>query len=99
MDMKEIAAMEKRPQYFSFFLECCEMFALLDNESAGKVIHAIADYFIDGENPESLSKKEVRVFNRLKADADNSCELWLSKVRGGQKRAAARWGKDKAADS
>lgn len=93
MDMKELAAMEKRPQYFSFFLECCEMLALLDNESAGKVIHAIADYFIDGEHPENLSKKELRVFNRLKADADNSCELWLAKVNGGKAGAENRWGK------
>ncbi len=60
MDMKELAGLEKRPQYFSFFLECCEMIALLDNESAGKVIHAIADYFIDGEHPENLTKNDAR---------------------------------------
>ena len=91
MDMKEFANLEKRPQYFSFFLECCEMIALLDTESAGKVIHAIADYFIDGEHPENLSKKEMRVFNRVKTDADKSCETWLSKVIGGKTGAENRW--------
>ena len=88
--MKEFAGMEKRPQYFSFFLECCEMIALLDNESAGRVIHAIADYFIDGEEPEELKKNEMRVFNRVKSDADKSCEIWLAKVRGGKNL----WGAD-----
>lgn len=84
--MKEFAGMEKRPQYFSFFLECCEMIALLDDESAGKVIHAIADYFIDGEQPEGLKKNEIRVFNRIKSDADKSCEVWFAKVKGGKNR-------------
>ena len=43
--MKEFAEMEKRPQYFSLFLETCETLSLFDNESAGKVMRAIADYF------------------------------------------------------
>lgn len=96
MDMKDFAMMEKRPQYFSFFLECCEMISLLDNESAGKVIHAIADYFIDAEQPEGLKKNEMRVFNRIKLDADKSCEIWLAKVNGGKNRAADMWGSEGA---
>lgn len=94
MDMKEFAKLEKRPQYFSFFLECCEMIALHDNESAGRVIHAIADYFIDGKYPENLSKNELRVFNRVKSDADKSCDVWLAKVRGGEEGAKRRHGKE-----
>lgn len=93
MNMKDFAHLEKRPSYFSFFLECCQMISLLDTESAGKVIHAIADYFIDGDEPEGLEKNELRVFNRIKADADKSCEAWLSRVKGGQEGAENRWGK------
>ena len=86
MDMKELAMREKRPQYFSFFVECCEMISLLENESAGKVIHAIADYFCEGDNPQDLTRQEQRVFNRIKREVDRSCEEWLSKVKGGQNR-------------
>lgn len=82
--MKEFANTKKGPQYFSFFLEYCEMIALLDNESAGRVIYAITDYFIDGKRPEELKKNEMRVFNRVKFDADKSCEIWLAKVREGK---------------
>lgn len=86
IDMKEIAKREKRPQYFSFFLECCEMISILEDESAGKVIHAIADYFCDGEDPQGLSKPEQRAFNRIKREVDKSCEIWLAKVKGGRNR-------------
>lgn len=86
MDMKELAMKEKRPQYFSFFVECCEMISLLEAESAGKVIHAIADYFCEGDKPQGLTKQEQRVFNRIKREVDRSCEEWLSKVKGGQNR-------------
>lgn len=91
--MKEFAGLEKRPQYFSFFLECCDMISLLDDTSAGRVIHAIADYFSYGEEPEDLNRKELRVFNRIRQDADRSCEVWWAKVQGGKKGAEERYGK------
>lgn len=93
MNMKDFANQEKRPQYFSFFLECCDMIAILDDCSAGRVIHAIADYFSYGDEPEGLTKQEIRVFNRIKKDADKSCEVWLAKVNGGKKGADERWEK------
>lgn len=83
--MKELALMQKRPQYFNFFIDCCEMISLLENESAGKVIHAIADYFCEGEEPQDLNKQEQRVFSRIKREVDRSCEEWLAKVEGGKK--------------
>lgn len=67
--MADYAALEKRPQYFSFFLEACESLSLLEDASAGRVIKAIADYFIDGETPEELpsfTKNERRTYNRMK---------------------------------
>lgn len=45
---------------------------MLDNEGAGKVIHAIADYFIDGDTPEDLptfTKNERRAYTRIKRKA------------------------------
>ena len=32
---------EKRPSYFRFFIEACDMISLLDIESAGRVIHCV----------------------------------------------------------
>lgn len=67
--MADYAALEKRPQHFSFFLDACESLSLLEDASAGRVIKAIADYFIDGETPEELSsftKNERRTYNRMK---------------------------------
>lgn len=86
MDMKQLAKLEKRPQYFSFFLECCEMISILEDDSAGKVIHAVADYFYDGDEPQGLNKREQRVFDHIKREVDKSCEVWLSKVKGGKNR-------------
>lgn len=91
--MEDFAKLEKRPQYFNFFLECCEMISLLDEMSAGQVIHAIADYFSYGDEPNGLSRNEQRVFNRIKQDADKSCVIWMAKVNGGNKRAEEMWGK------
>ncbi len=99
MSMKDFAELEKRPQYFNFFLESCETLSLLDNESAGKVIHAIADYFIDGETPEDLptfTKNERRAYTRIKRGCDDSCALWYKKVVGGKKGAEARYGEKDA---
>lgn len=91
MKMTDFVQLEKRPQYFSFFLECCDMISLLDETSAGRVIHAIADYFSYGDEPEGLTRSEERVFNRIKQDADNSCNLWWKKVQAGKDGAEQRW--------
>lgn len=71
--MADYAALDKRPQYFSFFLEACESLSLLEDAEAGHVIKAIADYFIDGETPEGLpnfTKNERRTYNRIKRKVD-----------------------------
>lgn len=91
MTMKEFTERDKRPQYFSFFLECCDMISLLDDKSAGRVIHAIADYFSYGDEPDDLNRNEQRVFNRIQQDADKSCAVWLAKVEGGTRGAETRW--------
>lgn len=46
---------EKRPAYFRFFLEACDMISLLDKESAGRVIHAVSDYFAENVEPNGLA--------------------------------------------
>lgn len=92
--MKNLAEMDKRPQYFNFFLESCETLAMLDNEGAGKVIHAIADYFIDGDTPEDLptfTKSERRAYTRIKRGCDDSCALWYAKVTLEEKRGQESW--------
>lgn len=90
--MADLVKMKKRPQYFSFFIECCDMIALLDDVGAGRVIHAVADYFSYGDEPTGLSRNEARIFNRIKKDVDESCNLWLSKVQAGRDGAEKRWG-------
>lgn len=68
-ETKDITEAEKRSEYFCLFLDACELLSLLDNKSAGKVIHAIADYFIDGETPEGVptfTKKERRAYDHIK---------------------------------
>ena len=93
--MADYAALDKRPQYFGFFLEACESLSLLEDAEAGHVIKAIADYFIDGETPEGLpnfTKNERRTYNRIKRKVDESCGIWYAKVQGGKKGGDARWG-------
>ena len=93
--MKDFTVLKKRPQYFSFFLEACESLSMLDDEGAGRVIHAIADYFIDGETPSGLlefSKNEKRTYSRIKRGIDDSCRVWYEKVRGGKSGSSKRWG-------
>lgn len=71
-ETKDITEAGKRSEYFCLFLDACELLSLLDNKSAGKVIHAIADYFIDGETPEDLptfTKNERRAYTRIKRKA------------------------------
>lgn len=68
-ETKDITEAEKRSEYFCLFLDACELLSLLDNKSAGKVIHAIADCLIDGETPEGVpafTKKERRAYDRIK---------------------------------
>ena len=64
---------EKRPAYFRFFLEACDLISILDVESAGRVIQAVSAYFSDNIEPRDLSKNERTVFNRLGRDVDKSC--------------------------
>lgn len=94
--MKDYVDLPKRPQYFSLFLESCEILSLLSNEQAGRVIHAIADYFIDGNETDNseFGKEEMRVYNRIKRGIDDSCKLWYSRVKGGQMTAEKRWNDD-----
>lgn len=68
-------AKDKRPAYFRFFLEACDMISLLEVESAGRVIHAVSDYFSEGAELEDLSKNERTVFNRIRRDIDHCRQL------------------------
>lgn len=94
--MKDYVDLPKRPQYFNFFLESCEFLFFLSDEQVGHVMHAIADYFIDGNEPDNseFGKEERRIYNRIKRGIDDSCKLWYSRVKGGQMAAEKRWGND-----
>ncbi len=63
---------EKRSAYFRFFLEACDMISLLDVESAGRVIHAVSDYFSENVEPDGLNKNERTVFNQIRRDVGKS---------------------------
>ena len=85
-------AKEKRPAYFRFFLEACVMISLLEVESAGRVIHAVSDYFSEGAEPEDLSKNERTVFNRIRRDIDKSFSDYEASVTYGKQGAEKRHG-------
>lgn len=84
---------EKRPAYFRFFLEACDMISLLDEESAGRVIHAVSDYFAENVEPDHLDKKERTVFNRIRRDVDKSFSDYEAAVTYGIQGANKRHGK------
>lgn len=92
--LREYASAKKRPQYFAFFLECCEMISLLEDEAAGRVIHAVADYFRDGTEPDNLARNEKIVFDRIGREIIRSVEAWETQVDAG-----SRGGKAKAANA
>ncbi len=83
---------EKRPAYFRFFLEACDMISLLDKESAGRVIHAVSDYFAENVEPNGLSKNERTVFNRIRRDVDKSFSDYEAAVTYGRQGANKRHG-------
>lgn len=85
---------EKRPAYFRFFLEACDMISLLDEESAGRVIHAVSDYFTENIEPDGLSKNERTVFNRIRRDVDKSFSDYEASVDYGRQGANKRHGKE-----
>ena len=92
--MDRLDGRDRTPVYFRFFREVCEMFAFLDDEAAGRVIHAACDYFCDGTEPDALNKGEQRLFDRLRRDIDKSFSDYEKKVEGGKKGAALRYGTD-----
>ena len=83
---------EKRPAYFRFFLEACELISILDTESAGHVIHAVSAYFSEGTEPDGLNKKGKTVFNRIRQDVDKSWHDYEAAVTSGRNGAAKRYG-------
>lgn len=83
---------EKRPSYFRFFIEACDMISLLDIESAGRVIHCVSDYFSNGTEPEDLTKNERTVFNRIQRDVDKSFSEYAAAVSFGKAGAEKRHG-------
>ena len=56
-------------------------------ESAGRVIHAVSDYFSEGAEPEDLSKNERTVFNRIRRDIDKSFSDYEASVTYGKQGA------------
>lgn len=83
---------EKRPAYFRFFLEACDLISILDVESAGRVIQAVSAYFSEAVVPENLSKNERTVFNRIQRDIDKSFSDYEAAVTFGRQGANKRHG-------
>ena len=68
------------------------MISLLDKESAGRVIHAVSDYFAENVEPNGLSKNERTVFNRIRRDVDKSFSDYEAAVTYGRQGANKRHG-------
>lgn len=90
-----MSSTNKRPPYFCFFIEVCEMLSLLEVEEAGRTIQAVSEYFIDGVVPDDLNRREKMVFERIKQDIDLSFEKYEAAVANGKKGSEKRYGSSK----
>ena len=68
------------------------MIFLLDEESAGRLIHAVSDYFTESIEPDGLSKNERTVFNRIRRDVDKSFSDYEASVTYGRQGTNKRHG-------
>lgn len=90
-----MAKKESRPAWFKLFRHQKALIDSVPDESAGKAIKAVFQYFENGEVP-PLSPLEFAVFSSIKPYVDESFEDFAEKSRKNKAIADERWKKRKS---
>lgn len=81
---------EKRPAWFKMFRNQKALIDSVPNESAGKAIKAVFQYFENGEVVE-MDALEFAVFSSIKPYVDESMEDYEKAIETGKAGAGKRW--------
>ena len=88
-----MAKKESRPAWFKLFRHQKALIDSVPDESAGKAIKAVFQYFENGEVP-PLSPLEFAVFSSIKPYVDESFEDFAETSRKNRENVQKRWGKE-----
>ena len=88
-----MAKKESRPAWFKLFRHQKALIDSVPDESAGKAIKAVFQYFENGEVP-PLSPLEFAVFSSIKPYVDESFEYFAETSRKNRENVQKRWGKE-----
>ena len=86
-------AKENRPAWFKMFLNQKALIDSVPNETAGKALKAIFQYFESGEVID-MTPLEFAVFSSVKPYVDESIDDYKKSVEAGKAGALKRWGND-----
>ena len=89
-----MAKKESRPAWFKLFRHQKALIDSVPDESAGKAIKAVFQYFENGEVP-PLSPLEFAVFSSIKPYVDESFEDFAETSRKSKENIQKRWSKEK----
>lgn len=89
-----MAKKESRPAWFKLFRHQKALIDSVPDESAGKAIKAVFQYFENGEVP-PLSPLEFAVFSSIKPYVDESFEDFAETSRKNRENVQKRWGKER----
>lgn len=89
-----MAKKESRPAWFKLFRHQKALIDSVPDESAGKAIKAVFQYFENGEVP-TLSPLEFAVFSSIKPYVDESFEDFAETSRKNRENVQKRWGKER----
>lgn len=89
-----MAKKESRPAWFKLFRHQKALIDSVPDESAGKAIKAVFQYFENGEVP-PLSPLEFAVFSSIKPYVDESFEDFAETSRKNKENIQKRWSKEK----
>ena len=87
-----MAKKESRPAWFKLFLHQKALIDSVPDDSAGRAIKAVFQYFENGEIPQ-LSTLEFAVFSSIKPYVDKSFEDYAETSRKNKSNAQKRWSK------
>lgn len=83
-------AKEKRPAWFKMFLNQKALIDSVPDETAGKALKAIFQYFESGEVVD-MDSLEFAVFSSVKPYVDESVKDYKKSVEAGKAGANVRW--------
>ena len=89
-----MAKKESRPAWFKLFRHQKALIDSVPDDSAGRAIKAVFQYFENGEVP-TLSPLEFAVFSSIKPYVDESFEDFAETSRKNRENVQKRWGKER----